>query len=327
MIKVQEYGEGFFGEWNEFVETKARNSTFLHTRNFLQHNPKNQELDSSLIFIKNSHLICVVPAVLHKVGERSVFNSHAYSTYGGFVVSDKVGVEEAIEIVDLTIQFAKEKNADEIIIRNPFRIFNQIPTDETDYAMWLRGFQLLRRDVEIAIQLSGFNAQTIDSLYDGKTRNAVRKAKKENIEVKVTKDFLGYWNILSENLSEKHEAKPTHTLEQFELLESLVGDEKIKLFGAYLADKLIAGIVLFVANKQAVHAQYIAGLREFQNLRPVNLLIHQISVWAIENGFQYFNLGMSTNLDGSGINAGLSKFKESFGGRSVLRETMRLALN
>jgi lipid II:glycine glycyltransferase (peptidoglycan interpeptide bridge formation enzyme) len=243
------------------------------------------------------------------------------------VVSDKVGVEEAIEIVDLTIQFAKEKNADEIIIRNPFRIFNEIPTDETDYAMWLRGFQLLRRDVEIAIQLIGFNAQTIDSLYDGNTRNAVRKAEKANIEVKVTKDFSEYWSILSENLSERHGAKPTHTLEQFEFLENLVGDKKIKLFGAYLDDKLIAGIVLFVANKQAVHAQYIAGLREFQNLRPINLLIHQISIWAIENGFQYFNLGMSTNPDGSGINAGLCKFKESFGGRSVLRETMCLVLN
>jgi hypothetical protein len=87
-----------------------------------------------------------------------------------------------------------------------------MPTDETDYAMWLRGFQLLRRDVEIAIQLSGFNAQTIDSLYDGKTRNAVRKAEKENIEVKVTKDFSEYWSILAENLSERHGAKPTHTL-------------------------------------------------------------------------------------------------------------------
>jgi hypothetical protein len=41
----------------------------------------------------------------------------------------------------------------------------------------------------------------------------------------------------------QHGAKPTHTLEQFEFLESLIGDKKIKLFGAYLDDKLIAGIV------------------------------------------------------------------------------------
>lgn len=326
MITVQIYNEEFSEQWDNFVEMKARNSTFLHTRKFFRHNPINQELDSSLIFLKNSNVLCVIPAILQNIDGRNIWNSYAYSTYGGFVVSDKFGVEDAVEIVGLTVQFAEESNIDEIIIRNPFRIFNQIPTDETDYAMWLKGFKVLRRDVEITLPLAGFTAQTIDSLYDGKTRNAVRKAEKENIKIKVTKDFSEYWQILSQNLAERYEAKPTHTLEQFQFLESLVGDEKIKLFGAYLNEKLIAGIIVFVANDRAIHAQYIAGLSEFQHLRPINLLIHQISVWAVENNFQYFNLGMSTNPDESGINLGLSKFKEGFGGRSVLRETMRLKL-
>jgi peptidoglycan hydrolase-like protein with peptidoglycan-binding domain len=283
-------------------------------------------LDSSLVFVKNSNILCVIPAVLQKINSRNIWNSHAYSTYGGFVVSDKFGVEDAIEVVDLTIQFAAENNIDEIIVRNPFRIFNKKPTDETDYAMYFKGFKILSRDVEIVLPLKGFAAQTIDSLYEGKTRNAVRKAEKENIKMKLTKDYPNYWQILSQNLAEKHETKPTHTLEQFQILESLVGDEKIKLFGAYLDEKLIAGMIIFVANNQAIHTQYIAGLNEFQHLRPINLLIHRISIWAINNNFQYFNLGMSTNPDGSGINSGLSKFKEGFGGRSVLRETMQLIL-
>lgn len=327
MITSQIYKEEFFEDWDNFVETKARNSTFLHTRNFFRHNPVNQESDSSILFLKNSNIICVLPAVTQNINGRNVWNSHAYSTYGGFVVSDKLGVEEAIEIVDLTVQVAKEKSFDEIIIRNPFRIFNTIPTDETDYAMWLKGFHISRRDVEITLPLAGFTDQSIDLLYDGKTRNAVRKAEKENIKIEVTRDFPDFWGILSQNLSEKHEAKPTHTLEQFQLLESLVGDEKIKFFGAYLDGRLIAGIVLFVANKQVVHAQYIAGINEYQHLRPINLLIHQIAVWAVKNGFYYFNLGMTNKPDGSGINSGLCKFKEGFGGRSVLRETMRLVLS
>jgi hypothetical protein len=60
-------------------------------------------------------------------------------------------------------------------------------------------FQLSRRDVEIAIQLSGFNAQTIDSLYDGKREMRSGRRKKRNIEVKVTRDFSSigvfYWKI------------------------------------------------------------------------------------------------------------------------------------
>ena len=327
MIEVKFYQENLTDKWNDFVENETRNGTFLHTRKFFQHNKLNLESDISTIFLKNSNIICVLPAVLQNINGRVIWNSHAYSTYGGFVVSKKLGVRDAIEIVDLTIQNAKKRGFDEIIIRNPFRIFNSVPTDETDYAMWFRGFQILRRDVEITLPLIGLTAQTLYSLYNGATRNAVRKAEKEDIVVKITKDFPEFWKILGQNLSEKYSTKPTHTLEQFQLLESLVGDEKVKFFGAYLDGRLIAGIVLFVVNKQAVHAQYIAGLQEFQILRPVNLLIHRIAIWALENGFHYFNLGMSNQPDGSGINLGLSKFKEGFGGRSVLRETMRLVLN
>lgn len=327
MITTRFYKEEFFEEWDCFVETKARNSTFLHTRKFFRHNSINQELDSSLVFVKNSNILCVIPAVLQKINSRNIWNSHAYSTYGGFVVSDKFGVEDAIEVVDLTIQFAEENNIDEIIVRNPFRVFNKKPTDETDYAMWFKGFKILSRDVEIVLPLKGFTAHTIDSLYEGKTRNAIRKAEKENIKIESTKNYSEYWQILCQNLAERHETKPTHTLEQFQNLVSLVGDDKIKLFGAYSGEKLIAGVVIFVANNQAIHAQYIAGLSEFQHLRPINLLIHQIAVWAIENDFQYFNLGMSTNPDQSGINVGLSRFKEGFGGRSILRETTHLTLN
>lgn len=326
MIEVIPYQENLAKDWDFFVENKARNATFLHTRKFFSHNPVSEELDSSLIFTKNSNIICVIPAVRQNIENRCVWNSHAFSTYGGFVVSNKLGVEEALEVVDLTIQNAQENGVSEIIIRNPFRIFNEVPTDETDYAMWLKGFQISRRDVEIALPLSGYTKETIDTLYDGKTRNAVRKSEKENIRIEITKDFKEFWQILAQNLSERYKTKPTHTLEEFQLLESLVGQEKILFFGAYLDKLLIAGIIIFVANRKAVHAQYIAGLQEFQHLRPVNLLIHQISVWAVANKFQYFNLGM-TNEPNGGINLGLCKFKEGFGGRSVLRETMHLTLN
>lgn len=327
MIEVKLYSEKDFSDWEDFVENQARNATFLHSRKFFQHNPINQLQDSSLIFTKKSNIIAVIPAVLIEKANCKVWNSHAYATYGGFVVSPKVGAAEAVEIVDLTIAFARERNVNELIVRNPFRIFNALPTDETDYAMWQRGFTVARRDLEIAIQLDGSTPEAVFDLYDGKTRNAVRKAERENIQVEICQDYEKFWQILTKNLSDRHSTKPVHSHEQFLILKNLVGDDKIKLFGAYLKSELIGGIVVFVVNKNAVHAQYIAGLDEFQSLRAINLLIHRICVWAIENDFSYFNLGMVNEPDGSGINDGLCKFKEGFGGRGVLRETMRLVLN
>jgi hypothetical protein len=49
------------------------------------------------------------------------------------------------------------------------------------------------------------------------------------------------------------------------------------------------------------------------------------SIWAIENGFQYFNLECPPILT-EAASSRVVQFKEGFGGRSVLRETMRLVL-
>lgn len=326
MIEVQPYNESLANEWDRFLEEKARNATFLHTRKFFLHNPINQEQDASLIFTKKTNIVGVVPAVYQKTDEKTIWNSHAFCTYGGFVVSEKVGVEDALEIIGKTIQFAKANNVSEMIVRNPFRIFHKIPTDEIDYALWFNGFQILRRDIELALQLTKYSGKTIAESYDGQTRKAVRKAEKENVSVKISQDFEEFWKILDANLKEKHDTKPTHSIDEFERLYELIGGDKIKLFGAYFNDQLIAGIIVFVANEKAVHAQYIAGASDFQHLRPVNLLIHRIAVWALENNFEFFNLGMSNDPDGS-VNVGLSRFKEGFGARSVLRETVRLTLN
>ncbi len=63
MISVQFYKDDLSEKWDAFVESEARNSTFLHTRKFFRHNPVNQETDSSLIFLKDSNIICVIPIV------------------------------------------------------------------------------------------------------------------------------------------------------------------------------------------------------------------------------------------------------------------------
>lgn len=325
MIEVQPYNESLADEWDKFLEEKARNATFLHTRKFFLHNPLNQERDASLIFTKKTNIVGIIPAVYQNIDGRKTWNSHAYCTYGGFVVSEKVGVEEALEMVGKTIQYARENNVAEMIVRNPFRIFHKMPTDEIDFALWFNGFQILRRDIELALQFTRYSEKTIAESYDGQTRKAVRKAEKENVSVEVSQNFDEFWTILDSNLKEKHDTKPTHSIDEFKRLYELIGEEKIKLFGAYYNNRLIAGIVVFAANEKAIHAQYIAGLNEFQHLRPVNLLIHRIAVWALENNFEFFNLGMSNNPDGS-INVGLSRFKEGFGARSILRETVRLAL-
>lgn len=76
----------------------------------------------------------------------------------------------------------------------------------------------------------------------------------------------------------------------------------------------------------AIHAQYVASDSNYQDLRPLNAVIDEISDWGFKNSFSYFNLGTANESAGREINYGLFHFKEGFGGRGILRETMHLIL-
>jgi Acetyltransferase (GNAT) domain len=321
LIKIEKYSIDKALDWDNFIKDEAKNATFLHMRNFFLHNPLNLVDDCSLMFYKQSKLIAVLPANLYTTSSQEIiFHSHQRSTYGGFIISKYVGVQDAIEIVEKTIVFAKDNKVNELIIRNPFRIFNQLPADETDYAMWFYGFQLKSREIESVILL---NEKTKD-YYADSTKRSIKKAIK-NVSIGFSDDFAGYWAVLEKNLLTNHAVQPIHNMEQFMILYSLIGEDSIKLVTAQTDGKLIAGIVLFI-NHNVLHAQYIGSDGDFQELRPVNGIIDFIIDWGIENKFQYFNLGSGNEEAGRKINTGLFNFKEGFGGRGVLRETMNLIL-
>ncbi len=273
------------------------------------------------MFYSNNKLKAVLPAVLYTKDGQLTLHSHLRSTYGGFIVDNAAGVEEAVDVVEATIGFAKEQHVQEIIVRNPFRIFQQVPSDETDYAMWYHGFALKSRELECAIKLDEHALLR----YENGAKYNIKKAVK-TVEVKETNDYARFWEMLTQNLQEKHGSKPVHTLEQFQLLMTLSGEDKVKLVGGFIDGQLVCAVLLFVCAPLVLHAQYIASDSRFQDIRPLNAVIDFIIKWGRDNKFSYFNLGTANEAAGTKINYGLFHFKEGFGGRGVLRETMHLIL-
>jgi hypothetical protein len=321
-IDIVPYSENLKAEWDVFVNHEAINSTFLHSRLFFDHNLLNAKEDASLLFYKGTKIVAVVPAVIYLKEGKRILHSHLRATYGGFVISKNVGVEEAIDIVEQTVLLAKENNVDQIIVRNPFRIFNSELCDETDYAMWYRGFKIKSRELEIALQLND-DIQISTSRYHNDVIRNVKKAK-ENLNVLPLEDLKEFWGILERCLWLRHERKPVHDYTSIMKLVEAVGKEKILALGAYYNGKLIGGCIVFIANKIALHGQYIASDLEFQYLKPVHALIDYVVQYGSENGYGYFNFGMANEDEGKTINYGLSTLKEHFGGRGLLRETMYL---
>lgn len=323
-ISVILYSQKLDADWDRFVEKEAINATFLHTRKFYNHNPLNATDDMSLMFYKMNRLIAVLPAILHKVDHRLVLHSHLRATYGGFIVSNKVTLEGAIQLVEETVRFARDNDVQEIVIRNPFRIYHNRLCDETDYAMWSCGFKVKSREIETAVSLKD-DIQTIRSHYHKGTKYSVGKARR-NVEVRLSEDFEDFWRILNVSLMERHNQKPVHDYAAICKLREKVGKERVILFGAYYRDKLIGGNVVFNFNN-VLHGQYNASDLNFRFLTPLHAVVDYILEWGHSRGFEYFNMGMSNEAAGKEINTGLLRYKEGFGGRGILRETMNLNLD
>lgn len=325
--QVEPFVEDTAEEWDDFVATRARNGTLLHTRGFFRHNPANAGDDASLVFRDRGRIVAVAPAALRAGPDGArVWHSHPRATYGGFVVGADVGLADTLAIVDGAVEHARSLGASSMIVRNPFRIFHSAPADESDYAMWLRGFTIASRELEVAVPLDGVVPGRAAERYDGKTRNQLRKAQKLGVTVSEEDAYAEFWAMLEENLRARHGTRPTHALEDFERLRALVPAGAVRLFAARHEGRMVAGAAVFVTNARAAHVQYIASDVEARALNPVNALIDHLVEWAAAAGFAHLNLGMSTEDAGRRANLGLFAFKEGFGGRSVLRETMQLTL-
>jgi hypothetical protein len=322
MIEIIRYSALQKTTWQD-VLSNSLNGTFLHSREFFDHNPLNKLDDCSFLYLKKNKGIGIVPCTLYEKHGKRILNSHLRSTYGGFVVTKEVGVDEAVEMVEKLISQARMLGVNEIVIRNPFRIFHKAICDDTDYAMWYHGFTIRSRELETAIPLGDYAA--VLGQFDSSTLRSIKKSR-QHISVMQTDDYETYWQLLTDNLSKNHGVKPTHEYEEFVLLLENIGLEKVKLFGGYKEGHLVAGVVVFVLNEQSLHAQYIASNNQFQEFRPLNAIIDEIIRWGSEQQFSVLNLGTSNTDAGKGINSGLFRFKQGFGGRNTLRETMHLSI-
>lgn len=323
-VSIVSYTAEYDNQWDIFID-QSLNGNFLHKRSFYNSNSENSLDDLSFLFFRKNQLIAVLPGIIYRENNSLIYHSHRRSTYGGFVFNRKVGVSESIQIVHLLIEELKKLQVEEIIIRNPFRIFYSLISDEFEYALWYHDFTLKSRELEMYVDLT-LPMEKIKSHYENGTKYNVKKAIKTIVPNKgELSELPKFWKILEENLAIKFNKKPVHTLEG---IQTLISNSKgnILFFGAYHGEQLVGGCLIFKINTIALHAQYIAQDELFQEHRPINALIDFIIDWGKENGFQYFNLG-TANEGGKVINHGLFHFKEGFGGRGVLRETHHLKIN
>ncbi len=320
MITVKRYINNA-KDWDAFVSS-ANNGTIFHTRRFLSYHPEDRFSDHSLEFYKKEKLVSILPAAEVKSGDTFQLVSHPGASMGSFVVPEDLSFADSLEIVAQLTEYAKANKFDNIRLTQPPTIYSRRSSNYIDFALQRNGFQYTKREVSSVL----FLEKTIESTlakFKQTHRTAVRKAERSGVVVKQSGEYKAFYEILSKNLSIRHGVKPTHTLNELLHLKDLFPD-KVNLFGAYLEDKMVAGVVNFIASENVVLAFYISHDEDYQEARPINLLFYKIFAWAIDHHYSIFDFGIFTVNEEP--NMGLARFKENFGASGQFRDTLELQL-
>ena len=309
-IEVIRYSEKQKSPWDAFVK-ESKNGLFFFQRDYMDYH-SDRFLDHSLIFTRKNHIVAVFPA--NERG-KEVY-SHGGLTYGSLIISQRTKSIEVLEIFSALKAYYSSNGFQKLTYKAIPYIFSDQPFQEDLYALFINNAQLFRRDISSVISVKNRLPLAKSPAKKLKDCSAL------NLEIVENKNFENYWQLLTQILV-RHNATPTHSLEEIQRLASLF-PENIKLFEIHENGYLICGSVIFDFGNVA-HTQYLANSERGRAIGALDYLIIKL----IENQFQkkeYFSFGISTENQGLFLNEGLINQKEMYGGRAVCNDFYEISL-
>jgi len=257
--------------------------------------------DFSLMVYDEKKLVAVLPA--NRVGE-TVY-SHQGLTYGGLVLPLKIKANVTIEIIDAVVLFLKQNAVLELLYKQlPILYFSKV-SNEIDYFLLQKGAHLLRKDMNLAINLS-------KDLMISKSKLKHFNKSNANLQIVEETDFTFFWNyVLQPRLKDKYNLKPVHNLAEISLLKSYFPDN-IKQFSAYFEEQMVAGITIFDFGN-VIKSQYGSTTKEGEQLRALDFLYITLINKYKKEGKLYFDMGIVNENEGKEFNSGLLNQKEELG--------------
>lgn len=296
--------------WDDFL-AQSRNGAFFFKRAYMDYHADRFQ-DASLWIEKEGQVVAMMPANIN--GDSVI--SHGGLTFGGLVMSPRLGAVDVKCLFEQLRDYWAAQGMRKLIYKPIPHIYHIIPSEEDLYALYRLGAKTMRVDVATTI--------TQDSrLRPSKGRkHALGKARKAGVTVRKSEDYASCWQILTDNLQARHDAKPTHTLAEMRLLASRCPE--ISLYMAYLHEQPIAGVVMYDFGRVA-HTQYIAPSPLAREVGAVDLLLETL-ISEVYADKPYFSFGISTCHNGLYFNEGLCAQKEMFGGRTTTLQWLELDL-
>ncbi len=318
MGEIKRYDPKSCEAWDSFVAA-SKNGTFLFYRAYMDYHSDRFADHSLMFFNAKGKLLALLPANLsiEKDGSTAL-HSHQGLTYGGFVLGEKATTEDVMEMFRMTLGYAEENNIKAFYYKQMPTCYHLYPAQEDEYALWRLGAELHVCNISSTIDL-----QHPYSLQYRRKRG-IAKAKKLNYTIHETTNLGHFWQIVEQNLRERYNTCPVHSLCEMEMLLEKF-PENIKCFVAVKDGKTEAGVVVYLC-RNTVHAQYISASPTGKADGALDLLISTLIEQFSKEHYQYFDLGISNEDLGRTLNANLIAQKEGFGARGITYKQWRFLI-
>lgn len=298
-------------EWDNFVET-SKNGTFMLKRGFMDYHA-DRFPDHSLMAYRDDRLYALLPAT----ASGSQFFSHSGLTYGGLITDKKANSKDILSLFNHICQTLSAEGFTSFHYTPAPHIYHRLPSEEDLYALFRLNATLSKRLISSVICQS-------DRIKFRDIRKAgIRKARKNKVTLRRSFNFAPFWQILSENLSEKYGEKPVHSLSEISLLASRF-PENIALYTAEQNGETIAGVVMFISTNVA-HTQYITASPVGKSIGALDFLFDHL-INSEFNHMRYFDFGTSCEDGGRILNESLIYQKEGFGARGICYDSYTINL-
>lgn len=315
-LQLRPYEPADADAWDAFCAA-AHQATFLHSRRFLSYHG-DRFRDRSLILADGGNWAAVFPAAAQPGDDRCVV-SHPGITYGGILHQAGLAGERVLDALSMICRHYAAQGYERLIYKATPWFYHMTPAQDDLYALFRLGVRRVRCDLSSTIDLQRRRP------VRERRRRSLKKALRSGVEVREGNEFLpAFWQVVTDNLKQKHQTSPVHTLAEATMLAERFPDN-IRCVVGLTADDVIAGVLLFTTPVVA-HAQYIASSAAGYEISALDAVFEHCIEEAVSDGKRWFDFGISTESSGLVLNDGLYRFKSEFGGGGTVHEFFEIDL-
>ncbi len=303
--------------WDQFVR-ESWNGTLMHTRRFLAYHGDRFQDRSLLIRDDGETLLGLLPAAQHPSQPDEVW-SHPGLSYGGVVQSGGLRGDRMIAALQAAARHYRELGYARLRYKAVPSFYERVPSADDRYALWRLGALRERCDVTSLIDIGERPRPSV------RRRRCLRRALRAGVEIAAGGEQLAEaWSVLEDNLEQRHERQPVHTVrEMADLLERFPGEIELR---CGLLETRVAAMTVLIRTPTAVHTQYCAASPDGFAANALDLLLEDAIQEAASAGTRWFDFGISSEDGGRALNESLYRFKNEFGSGAGLHEFYTLEL-